>query len=170
MYGPISKIFKDFSERFNRSLYRTLGTATDFCDCFIGKIIQGIEQKTLPLFLSAESRHRKNFFTGFHAADILLRCFTIGQTALSGNYVLVIAAFVRPNARAVCRWADCFYIDLLREILTSEIYLAQQPLFSCAFAAKTARAAPEKAKTNLDSKSQPGTRNTGSNISMFKGN
>jgi len=53
-----------------------------------------MEQKPLPLFLGTECQHRKNFPVGFHAAHILLRRFAVGQTALSDNYVLVIAALV----------------------------------------------------------------------------
>jgi hypothetical protein len=85
------KFFSDSRDAFEN---RNIRASADFSDFLIAEIVESMEQKPLPLLLGAESQHRKNFPAGFHAANILLWRFAIGQTALGDNYVLVIATLV----------------------------------------------------------------------------
>ena len=88
------KFQKFFPDTFHAPLYCLLRATANFSDFLKGKIVQCMEQKPLPLLLGTEGQRRQNFPSGFHAADIFLRRFAVGQTALGRNYVLVIASLV----------------------------------------------------------------------------
>ena len=90
--GLFQKFPKNFSGSVDGGLYRTFGTAAHLGNLRIGEIMQGVEQKPLPLGGGAERQHRQNFIQRFPLADQFLRGSTIGQAALGADYVLVTLA------------------------------------------------------------------------------
>ena len=70
-----------------------IGATAYFGHFVIAEIIQGMEQKPLPLLLGTKGQYRHNLVQRFPLANHILRGGTVvGQAALGGNYVLVIAA------------------------------------------------------------------------------
>ncbi len=92
--GVSEKFQKLFANSFNAQPHSLFRAATQFSNLGMAEIVQRMKQEAFPLGIGAEGQYRKNFFTGFHAADILFWRFAVGKMALDGNYVLVITSLV----------------------------------------------------------------------------